>query len=223
MNDPRQELKPENYVELSFQDEGVGIPPSIMAYIFDPYFYTRQDGSVLVFFSCYSILNKYEGWITAVSEVDVGSTFTFYLPMAEQETVMVNTKSKSMNHRNARVLVMDDDDTIRLGLTALLNELGYKVTATSDGEEAIGAYQAGLTSDQPFDVVILDLTIPAGMGGAEVMQHLKKLDPDVKAIVSSGYATDPIMANYKKHGFQGILPKPFRPEDLSKVMEKVLH
>lgn len=136
---------------------------------------------------------------------------------------MVNTKSKSMNHRNARVLVMDDDDTIRLGLTALLNELGYKVTATSDGEEAIGAYQAGLTSDQPFDVVILDLTIPAGMGGAEVMQHLKKLDPDVKAIVSSGYATDPIMANYKKHGFQGILPKPFRPEDLSKVMEKVLH
>lgn len=156
-----------------------------------------------------------------VSQVDVGSTFNFYLPMAEQETVMVNTKPKSMHHGNARVLVMDDDDTIRLGLVALLGELGYEVTATSDGEEAIGAYQAGLTSDQPFDVVILDLTIPAGMGGAEVMQHLRKMDPEVKAIVSSGYATDPIMANYKKHGFRGILPKPFRPEDLSSVMEEV--
>ena len=117
---------------------------------------------------------------------------------------------------------MDDDDTIRLGLAALLGELGYDVTTTAAGEEAVEIYTSELTSKHPIDVVILDLTVPTGMGGAETIKHLHAVDPQVKAVVSSGYANDPVLAQYRDYGFQGILVKPFRPEDLSQVMDALI-
>jgi len=123
---------------------------------------------------------------------------------------------------NARILVMDDDDTIRFGLEVLLTELGYDVVSATDGEAAVKAYSDGLDSGSPFDIVILDLTIPGGMGGKEAIEKLRSLDPDITAIVSSGYATDPIMADCKTYGFKSVLPKPFRPSDLRTAIAAAL-
>jgi len=217
--DPRTVLAPGNYVEVAFKDDGVGIPPESLDSIFDPYYTTREEGTGLGLFSVFSIIERHGGWITVKSEVDRGTTFTFYLSAAAEEEVAVT--SSDIMKGSGRVLIMDDDDTIRLGMTALLGELGYEVETTADGEEAIERYGEALKSDRPFDAVILDLTVPGGMGGAETIERLKELDPRVKAIVSSGYSTDPIMANYQKYGFKAVLPKPFQPAELSRAMEQV--
>jgi len=134
----------------------------------------------------------------------------------------VSAASAEIQKGSGRVLIMDDDDMIRLGLTALLGELGYEAETTASGEEALECYAEALKSDRPFDAVILDLTVPGGMGGAEAIGRLRELDPRVRAVVSSGYSTDPIMANYQKYGFKAVLPKPFQPADLSKAMEAAL-
>ncbi|MBA7705169.1 MAG: response regulator, partial [Calditrichaeota bacterium] len=213
-------LQPGNYVEVAIKDEGVGIPPENIDSIFDPYYTTREKGTGLGLFSVYSIIERHGGWITVESEVDLGTTFTFYLPAAaDEEAAAISSEIKE---GSGRVLVMDDDDTICLGLKALLGELGYEVETTANGEEAIERYGEALKSDQPFDAVIMDLTVPGGMGGAEAIGHLKELDPRVRAVVSSGYSTDPIMANYQEYGFEAVLMKPFQLADLSRAMDLVL-
>ena len=217
--DPRTALQPGNYVEVAVKDEGVGIPPDIIASVFDPYYTTREGGTGLGLFSVYSIIGRHGGWITVESEVEQGTTFTFCLPAAAAEVEVIT--SGDIQKGSGRVLIMDDDDTICLGMTALLGELGYEVETTADGEEAIERYGEALKSDQPFDAVILDLTVPGGMGGAETIERLKALDPRVRAVVSSGYSTDPIMANYQEYGFKAALPKPFQPAELSRAMDQV--
>ena len=214
-------LEPGDYVELKVTDEGEGIPDAIIDFIFDPYFTTRDNGNGLGLFSCYNILTRHGGGITVASEVGRGTTFTVYLPAAKRGELAA--EQPVITRGSGRVLVMDDDDTIRLGLAALLGELGYDVTTTAAGEEAVEIYTGELTSEHPIDVVILDLTVPTGMGGAETIKHLHAVDPQVKAVVSSGYANDPVLAQYRDYGFQGILVKPFRPEDLSQVMDALIH
>ncbi len=213
-------LEPGDYVELKVTDEGEGIPDTIIDFIFDPYFTTRDKGSGLGLFSCYNILTSHGGGITVTSEIGRGTTVTVYLPAARRGELAAEQPVTTRG--SGRVLVMDDDDTIRLGLAALLGELGYDVTTTAAGEEAVEIYTSELTSEHPIDVVILDLTVPTGMGGAETIKHLHAVDPQVKAVVSSGYANDPVLAQYRDYGFQGILVKPFRPEDLSQVMDALI-
>ena len=218
--DPRTALQPGNYVEVVFKDDGPAIPPESLDSIFDPYLSIREGGTGLGLFSVHSIIERHGGWITVESNVDRGTTFTFCLPAAAREVEVPS--SGVIQKGSGLVLVMDDDDMIRLGMTALLGELGYDVETTADGEEAIERYGEALKSDRPFDAVILDLTIPGGMGGAETIERLKELDPRVRAVVASGYSTDPIMANYREYGFKAVLPKPFQPAELSRAMDQVL-
>jgi len=123
---------------------------------------------------------------------------------------------------HGRVLVMDDEQVVRTVLQRMLARLGYEVHCVAEGGEAVAAYKQALESDRPFDIAILDLTVPGGMGGLEAMSHLKAIDPGVKAIVSSGYSNDPVMAEYRRHGFAGVMSKPYRIEDLGLALNRVL-
>ena len=219
---PREYMGIGPYVEVAIQDEGHGIPPEIQDKIFDPYFTTREKGTGLGLFSAYSIISKHGGWITLESEVGKGTTITFYLP-ADLDAVIPPCSGRSkVVLVTGRILVMDDDELIRKALRRLLESLGFRVETAADGTKAVELFKAAKSVGKPFGAVILDLTVPGGMGGVKVLQHVREIDPDIGAIVSSGYTNAPIMAHHEDHGFQGRLAKPFTAAELSEVLEQVL-
>ena len=214
-------------VLISIEDQGTGIAPQYLDKVFDPYFTTKQQGSGLGLATCYSIVNKHNGRITVNSELNRGTRFTIYfpaastagnrLPGARQEPVGGSIpRSKS-----AHILLMDDEESIREVCGAMLKDMGHQVTYAVAGEDALEKYRAALAGGRAFDLVISDLTIPGGMGGQELIKEILKLDPAARTIVSSGYATDPVMANYRQHGFWGRVVKPYRFADLEQVIESV--
>ncbi len=211
----------DNYVMITFQDTGDGIPSKILDRIFDPYFTTRKEGSGLGLFSCYTILNKHKGWISAASLPGQGSTFTFYLPAAAS-TVDRVPENERFDLGSGRILVMDDDEDIRRVMTRLIEVLGYQVETVTDGTEAVVHYRVAQEKDEPFNAVILDLTVPAGMGGLDTVKQLRKLDPHLKAIVSSGHVTHDALENYEKYGFNGVIHKPCTGEQLSRILVSVM-
>lgn len=215
-------LEPGRYVWTTIQDKGRGIDPDIIDKIFDPYFTTRDDGTGLGLFSCYSIIEKHGGWITATSEVGKGSTFSFYLPMVEEDIPSDAQDVQSVSPGTGRILVMDDESGIRTGLTQLLEKIGYETDAAADGKSAIEKYRESLQSGNPFDLVILDLTIPNGMGGIQTLGELKMLNPDVKAVMASGYSEGPEIAHFTDFGFSEMLVKPYTIEELSQVLKRAL-
>ena len=220
---PMGPLKHGRYLQVSIEDEGHGIDSGIIDKIFDPYFSTKSDGHGLGLFSCFSIIEKHKGWITAKSEVGVGSTFTFYLPALDDGLPIKTSPQKELVAGTGRILIMDDEEGIRNALTELLASLGYESDATADGDAAVSLYADNLRLGKHYDAVILDLTVPNGRGGIETVNEIKRLDPTVKAIVSSGYATGPIMANYSDYGFDDVLIKPYTMEDLSETIRQTLH
>lgn len=220
-NNPHYQLAHGPYVEVAVQDNGVGIPENIIDNIFDPYFTTRSQGSGLGLFSCYSIVDKHGGWMTVESEVDQGSTFTFYLP-ASRKNVVEASSAGEVVAGTGHILVVDDEETIRSGMEELLEVLDYQVRTAPDGEEGLALYHHYLEIGEPFDLVILDLTIPGAMAGEEIAWRLREITPDLKMIVASGYSTDPIMAHYRDYGFQGVLVKPFSAEELSQILVQLL-
>jgi len=152
----------------------------------------------------------------------VGTTFYIYLPAFPEQNVEKEKKPKEeLVMGEGRVLVMDDEETIRNIVSEMLRDIGYEAVVAVDGAEAIELYMEARESENPFDVVIMDLTIPGGLGGKETIQKLLEIDPEVKAIVSSGYSSDPIMANFKKHGFSGFIAKPYEIKQLSETLHKV--
>jgi CheY-like chemotaxis protein len=211
------------YVEITIRDEGVGIPRHNLERVFDPYFSTKEGGSGLGLTTAYSIVRRHGGLLTVESELGKGSSFRLYLPESEapQEADDDATPLPRGLH-GRRILVMDDNEAVREVVVAMLENLGCAVTGASDGEEALRAYTWARSVDQPFDAVILDLTVPGGMSGEETMQRLLRLDPEVRAIVASGYTNAPVMAEYRKHGFQAALHKPFRAKDVEKVLRRVV-
>ena len=216
-------LKPGTYVYTSIKDNGNGIPAAHLEKIFDPYFTTKQTGSGLGLATSYSIIKKHGGHITVESEAGKGSVFTFYLPAYKGKTDASGlTKDTELKPGRGRVLVMDDDKMICTFLKRVLTDLGYTVESALDGNDAASLYAETWKTKEAFDIVILDLTVPGGKGGIETLKNLKKLDPNIKAIVSSGYSNDPILANYSKHGFAAVLPKPYDVREVSELLHRLL-
>ncbi|MBD3182939.1 PAS domain S-box protein [Candidatus Poribacteria bacterium] len=218
-----QILKPGEYVKITIQDEGIGIPQNHLDKIFDPFFTTKQQGSGLGLTASYSIIQKHRGYIAVESEMGEGSTFNIYLPASydvsyESEQVEEKTSIRG----NGKILVMDDEDFIRDMLRDMLNELGYTAATVSDGFEAIGAYQQAMDSGEPYDAVILDLTVPGSMGGLATVKNLLEIDPEVKSIVSSGYSDDEAISKFREHGFKGFITKPYKLKELDEVINNML-
>ncbi|MEJ2034461.1 MAG: ATP-binding protein, partial [Deltaproteobacteria bacterium] len=211
------------YVRIDIKDQGVGISEEDRGKIFDPYFTTKERGSGLGLSISFSIIKRHGGTITVDSMPGEGSTFSIFLPASKEKPVSLPKEE----HQEAvsgvgRILVMDDEETVRDVIAEMLQYLGYRVETEKDGAAAITAYRQALAAGEPFAAVIVDLTIPAGMGGKEAVRHLLEIDPQAKVIVSSGYANDPIMSDFADYGFKGVIPKPYKLDELGKKLGEVL-
>ena len=216
-------LRPGKYIKITVQDEGIGIPEEYLKKIFDPYFTTKPKGSGLGLATSYSIVKNHEGLITVESRVGGGATFSLYLPATEKElSFEKGRKSAEPEHGEGRILVLDDEIDICEILTCALEPLGYNVTTAQDSLTAIRLYKDALEGGQRFDLVISDLTLPGGMGGAEAVKKLHEIDPTVKAMVSSGYATDPVMSRFREYGFCACITKPYEIADMCHVVNEVI-
>ena len=210
------------YSLISFMDHGTGIPKEHLSKIFDPYFTTKKKGSGLGLATSYSIVRGHRGYLMVESDPGIGTTFTIYLPASEEGKGLPCAEEERLVTGKGRILVMDDEEAVREVAQGMLETLGYSVTLAKDGTEAIEIYQVAMASGVPFDSVLMDLTIPGGMGGMEAVKRLQEIDPNVKAIVCSGYSNDTIMANFKKFGFRAVIPKPFSLQELSGTISDVL-
>ena len=209
------------YVQISIKDNGIGIPEEHLSRIFDPYYSTKQTGSGLGLAIAYSIINNHSGQLTAESEVGKGATFTILLPASDTDHQEISVNDQETVYTGkGKVLIMDDDALLLEVASEMLEALGYEVTTALDGKIALEEYKATM-ANKPYDFVILDLTVPGGMGGEETISKLRELNQKVKVLVSSGYANDPIMAEYSRFGFCGVIPKPYTIENLSKVLNNL--
>ncbi len=197
------------YLALSFRDDGVGIPEQHLQRIFDPYFTTKERGSGLGLATSYSIVKNHGGIIDVASAIGQGTTFTVYLPAVKAHDETPEPTAPARCLRTGKVLVMDDEQVVRTIAGEMIKALGHAVDLAKNGEEVIGKYRTARESGSPFDIVILDLTIRGGLGGKETLEQLRRIDPAVKAVVSSGYADDAVMADCLKHGFSSRLAKPY--------------
>jgi CheY-like chemotaxis protein len=215
-------LEEGKYVRVTVKDQGIGISKQHISKIFDPYYTTKQKGSGLGLATCYSIVVRHDGHIAVESEPGVGTSFHIYLP-ATPGRVRKKGKEKGKAALPAgRVLVMDDEPTVLEAAVLVLESLGQEAQGAADGSEAVKLYKRAMKSGKPFDAVILDLTVPGGMGGRETVEKLQKIDPEIKAIVSSGYSNDPVMANFKEYGFSGVVSKPYQIEEIKNVLHGVM-
>jgi PAS domain S-box-containing protein len=215
-------LQKRQYIKFSFEDHGVGIPSHHLDKIFDPYFSTKTKGSGLGLTSAYSIIRNHNGLITVKSELGVGTTFYIYLPASEEIVVEKESKTGKTLFGKGKILIMDDEDFVREVAGEIVESLEYSAELAKDGAEAIELYKNAMESGKPFTAVIMDLTIPGGMGGKEAVRELLKIDPEMKAIVSSGYSNDPVMSDYKKYGFMGVVTKPYKISELGKTLQKII-
>ena len=211
------------YVEISVKDSGSGIPEQYLPRLFDPYFTTKEKGSGLGLATSYAIIKNHGGLIDVKSQLGKGSTFFVYLPALESEGErVVTTPATADAARKGRVLVMDDEELIRNIVGIMLRALGHEAELAENGEEAIAKYSEALSSGRRFDIVILDLTVRGGIGGEEAMRELLALDPDVKAVVSSGYADSTTIAQYESRGFSACLTKPYEVDALGDILNVLL-
>jgi PAS domain S-box-containing protein len=215
-------LLPGQYVKLSLADEGVGIAPNYLDKIFDPYFSTKQKGSGLGLTAAYSIIQHNAGHIGVESAVGRGTTFIIHLPATEMAPVAPDREPARLCLGQGRILVMDDEEIVREVMGKMLAHLGYEVEFAADGAAAIARYSEAMATGRRFAAVILDLTIPGGMGGKETMEKLLTIDPQTIAIVSSGYSDDPIMADFQTYGFSAVIAKPYKVVELSKILQGII-
>jgi CheY-like chemotaxis protein len=211
------------HVKVSIRDHGTGIRPEHLSRIFDPYFTTRKHARGLGLASAYSVVRKHDGQIKVETQVARGTTFQIYLPASpvKAEPAAEAVGQKQFFGRG-RILIMDDEVEILALAGEMLKVMGFEVETARDGAEALERYALAKSNGSPFSAVIMDLTIPEGMGGKEAIRRLTALDPQVKAIVSSGYSYDPVMASFQEYGFSGVIPKPYLMDDLARVLEEVL-
>ncbi|MEW6109156.1 MAG: ATP-binding protein [Nitrospirota bacterium] len=216
------------YIKISVEDHGIGIAEENFSKIFDPYFTTKamgdQRGMGLGLAICYSIIKKHEGFITVDSEIGKGTTFNIYLPHSEEKYITKKSiKEESLIPGEGRILFMDDEEIVQNTAGKMLRRLGYMPEFAKDGVEAIEFYRKAKESSLPFVAVIMDLTVPGKMGGKEAIRNLLEIDPDIKAIVSSGYSNNPIMTDFREYGFRGVISKPYKITELSKILHEVIN
>lgn len=218
-------LEAGRYVCIEVSDEGHGISEADRRRIFDPYFTTKDTGSGLGLATTYSIVVGHGGHISVESVVGEGTTFRILLPASPGAASVAPKRRLSIvpvDRTYQRVLVMDDDVAIQRTLRRILAGAGYRVDVCSDGEEAIAAYRQARSQGDAYAAVVLDLTVPGGMGGELALRALREIDPEIRSIVSSGYTEGPVMAEYEKFGFDGVVKKPYRPDEFTRVLRDVL-
>ncbi len=208
------------YIKWQLADVGYGISQDNLGKIFDPYFSTKPTGTGLGLATTYSIIQRHNGHIGVHSTTGEGTTFTIHLPStgASGEECTPVAEPNNNVHKGGAVLIMDDEEMIRDIATAMLSHLGYAVTTCASGEEAIELYRASMQAETPYRAVIMDLTVPGGLGGKQAAEHILALYPYAYLIVSSGYSNDPIMSNYREYGFRGVIAKPYNISEFEQVL-----
>jgi PAS domain S-box-containing protein len=215
-------LEPGRFVRIDVADTGGGIDDVDLDRIFDPFFTTKAGHTGLGLATAFSIVRSHGGAIVVHSDPEQGTRFSVYLPASDKHRATPEVPAEDSFRGFGRLLIMDDDEAVRSAAAELLETVGYSVSTAADGAEAIALYTEAMDEDRPFGAVILDLTVPEGIGGRETMTRLLEIDPKVKAIVSSGYSTDPVMANYREHGFSGVAVKPYRLADLVQTLRGIV-
>jgi signal transduction histidine kinase/ActR/RegA family two-component response regulator len=218
---------PDAQVRVSIRDSGCGIPADVLPQIFDPYFTTKAGGTGLGLATAYAIVGKHGGHISVESTPGAGTVFMVDLPALDLPASLENPDSHApvadpIQRGAERLLVMDDDEALRILFMAVLTSLGYDVQAAADGAEAVALYETAKATDRGFDAVVLDLTVTGGMGGVEAAAKLKELDPSLKLIVSSGYSDAPVMSHFAEYGFDAVIVKPWTVKEMSEVLRRVL-
>ncbi len=251
IDNPSEELKG-SFIKIEFKDQGEGIPPSLIDKIFDPYFTTKSSGTGLGLSIVYSIVKKHGGKIFVKSDVGKGTEFTIYLPASkglvkgnaniikDEDTTYISNEESGVkpyfekqfplkqnkddkNSSNYKILLLDDEKDVLSTLKDMLEALSNRVEGYTTSEEAIQSYREAFERGDKFDIVILDLILPGDIGGKEVMEKLIEIDPDVRAIVSSGYSDNEVLANYQKYGFKGKLAKPYLIQKLKAEINRVAY
>ena len=216
-------LKDKLYIEVSVRDQGKGMDTKTLTTIFDPYFTTKKEGYGLGLSICHSIIRKHKGHITVESEPGKGTVFTFYVCASSRIPVQEHKDVRLSGDSGGKVLVLDDEALVGISIKKMLEHLHYQVTLVRDGQEAVDSYLEAAKSGTPFSLAILDLTIPGGMGGEDVIRELLRHDPQAKVLVASGYSDNPVMAHCQDYGFSGVLEKPFQIEELGRVLATVMN
>lgn len=220
------DIKAGQYVKAVIRDEGKGIREELLPRIFDPYFSTKQTGRGLGLATVHSVITRHNGHIQVTSSENVGTTFTLFLPVTETAppppAASVKQQNTDLPSQHLNILVMDDEDVIRSLTSEMLTMMGHSPKVVANGDAALRQYRLAQQDQAPFDLVILDLTIPGGMGGQETMQELLALNPEIRAIVSSGYTDDPIMAYYAEYGFKAVVTKPYTFVELQQSINQAL-
>ena len=215
-------LMPGQYVKVSVKDTGVGIPRKDLGHIFDPYFTTKESGTGLGLTTAYSIIREHGGCITTKSVRGKGTTVIFYLPAAAPGEQPEEAGGPGGTVEPGRVLLMDDDETIRMVVGKMLDKAGYRAHCVADGDQAVAAYKEAFHGSDKYDAVVLDLTVVGGKGGREALAEILAIDHDARVIVSSGYSNDPALANHEDLGFCGVIKKPFRVEEFVGVLQEAI-
>ncbi|MFA5354637.1 MAG: ATP-binding protein [Thermodesulfovibrionales bacterium] len=219
-------LTPGKYLRISQRDQGMGIPEENLKRIFDPYFTTKRPatrkGVGLGLSTSYSLIRSHEGHIEAESQEGKGTVFHIYLPASQKEHIEEKGRDKEVSNEKGHILLMDDEEIVREVMSEMLRSMGYSVGLAKEGREAVEIFRTAHEAGAPFDLVILDLTIPGGMGAREVIGKLKEIEPEVKAIVSSGYPHDPVMADFRSYGFKAVVIKPYKMKELKDVVSEVI-
>jgi len=216
-------IKSEGFVKIDIIDNGSGIERKKLPHIFEPYYTTKKDGSGLGLATSYSIIKRHGGRIEVASEVGLGTTFSLLLPVSREDNVEGAGAEGYELQGEGRILVMDDDETILEVMHGYLEFLGYDDVCVKNGDAAIEAFKEAKQTGRPFDVVIMDLTVPGGKGGKEVLAELLKIDKHIRAIVSSGYSQDSVMSDFQRYGFKGVLLKPYSVENFARVLGEVVN
>ncbi|OGR62733.1 MAG: hypothetical protein A2X31_06365 [Elusimicrobia bacterium GWB2_63_22] len=216
-------LAPGDYVKITISDTGIGIPAEYLPRIFEPYFTTKSRGHGLGLPMAWSVVKNHGGHIEAASEPGKGTEFRIFLPSTGRCLKSAPESVGEVVKGSGRILLLEDEEIVSRAARRMLTELGYACEITADGAETLALYSAEKAAGRPFAAVIMDLTIPGGMGGKEAGQELKRLHPEAVIIVSSGYSEEPVMAEYKSFGFDAVLPKPYRYEDLAGALARLLN